>query len=166
MGLSFLLVSCAGTGPSRFRTGAYDYRNIPPVWVVRNAPVPVPRPVMRPSVPRAVAAAPPRRAAAPAPAPTASPSSASATRVEVRRGDTVYAISRRTGVHVRTIIARNNLKPPYLLRPGDTLVVPSAPVHEVKRGETSYSISRAYSVDLAELMQMNGIDRPYTLYPG
>lgn len=173
---SFLLVSCAGTGPSRFRSASTDYRTIPPIWVVRNAPVPVPHPVRRPAPPtevweRAARQASPSQPKAPPPpkaASTPSPASRSAgeSRVDVKRGDTVYAISRRTGVHVRTIIARNNLSPPYLLRPGDSLVVPTSPVHEVKRGETSYSISRAYDIDLAELMQLNRIDPPYTLYPG
>lgn len=158
-----LLAACSSGGGYHYPV---NYRNIPPVWVVRNAPVPVPHPVMRPSAPRKAAVA---RAA---PSGTASSQNATATKaaglqtVRVRKGDTVYAISRRTGVHVRAIIARNNLSPPYLLRPGDRLVVPRAPVHVVRKGETSYSISRSYGVDLSELMSLNGIRRPYTLYPG
>lgn len=159
-GVLTLLAACSSGGGYRYYG---DYRNIPPVWVVRNAPVPVPHPVMRPKAPRkaTVARAVPSRTA------TARPTKATSLQtVRVAKGDTVYAISRRTGVHVRAIIAQNNLRPPYLLKPGDSLAVPSAPVHVVRKGETSYSISRAYGVDLSELMRLNGIRRPYTLYPG
>ncbi len=134
-------------------SGGYDdygYRG--PVWVVRNAPVPVPHPSRRPHTPAHTT----RHHA----------STAAARSVRVRKGDTVYAISRRTGVYVRSIIVRNHLRPPYLLKPGDRLIIPSAVVHVVRKGETSYSISRAYDVDLAELMRLNRIRRPYTLYPG
>ncbi|RMF10023.1 MAG: M23 family metallopeptidase [Alphaproteobacteria bacterium] len=150
-----LLAGCSsGSGPS-------DYRYIKPVWVVRNAPVPVPHPVRRPSAP------PKREASSPVASDVASAGgSAGSHRVTVRKGDTLYAISRRTGVHVRSIIAHNNLRPPYLLKPGQRLVIPAAPVHVVRKGETSYAISRAYDVDLAVLMRLNGIRPPYTLYPG
>lgn len=151
--LALLLTACSSGG---YYTG--DYRNIPPVWVVRNAPVPVPHPVMRPRPPERAVARSTARTAAARPAPSRT--------VQVRKGDTVYAISRRTGVHVRAIIAANDLRPPYLLKPGDRLRLPAANVHVVRKGETSYSISRAYGVDLSELVRMNGMRRPYTLYPG
>jgi len=159
-GVLTLLAACSSGGGYRY---SGDYRNIRPVWVVLNAPVPVPHPVMRPKVPRKAAVV---RAAPSRTATTKATKPASLQTVRVAKGDTVYAISRRTGVHVRAIIAQNNLRPPYLLKPGDNLAVPRAPVHVVRKGETSYSISRSYGVDLSELMRLNGIRWPYTLYPG
>ena len=44
----------------------------------------------------------------------------------VRPGDTVYAISRRTGVSPKAIIAENRLAPPYALNIGQTLRIPTA----------------------------------------
>ena len=41
----------------------------------------------------------------------------------VERGDTLYAISRRYGLKVIEIASRNTIKAPYIIRPGDLLVV-------------------------------------------
>lgn len=41
----------------------------------------------------------------------------------VERGDTLYAISRRYGLKVVEIASRNVIKAPYIIRPGDFLVV-------------------------------------------
>lgn len=46
----------------------------------------------------------------------------------VRKGDTLYAISRTTGVPVSTIASANNMRPPYALEPGQQVLVPQAPV--------------------------------------
>ena len=42
----------------------------------------------------------------------------------VKRGDTVYGISRRYGLPVRAVIDANGLGPPYLLEIGQRLVIP------------------------------------------
>lgn len=172
IGAALLLaaLTAACSGPQRPQNPA----DIRPVWQVRNSPVPVPRPVMRPAPPRAPSSAPvlaatsrpaPRPARASAPVP-ASDRVQAARQVTVQRGDTVYAISRRHGAEVRAIIAANDLKPPYLLRPGDKLRLPGAHVHVVARGETSYGISRQYGVDLATLARENGLKPPYALHVG
>ena len=41
----------------------------------------------------------------------------------VERGDTLYAISRRYGLKVVEIASRNEIKAPYIIRPGELLVV-------------------------------------------
>lgn len=41
----------------------------------------------------------------------------------VERGDTLYAISRRYGLKVVEIASRNEVKAPYIIRPGELLVV-------------------------------------------
>lgn len=80
---------------------------------------------------------------------------------EVLRGDTVYAISRRYGVPVRALIAANALKPPYTLRVGDSVRVPTPRVHRVARGETLYAIARRYELSVTELVRLNGLTPPY-----
>lgn len=167
IGAALLLaaVTAACTGPQRPRSPA----DIRPIWEVRNSPVPVPRPVMRPAPPRGSSPAPVTVASTRAVAPVArsAPDQVQPSRqVTVQRGDTVYAISRRHGTDVRALIAANNLKPPYLLRPGDKLRLPGARVHVVARGETSYGISRQYGVDLATLARENGLKPPYVLHVG
>ncbi len=108
--------------------------------------------------------------------------------IAVEPGDTVYAISRRTGASPEAIIAENNLRPPYRLEIGDMLRVPegrakirnefsprSAPpknlksgetLRTVRRGDTLYSVSRATGVSVEALARANRLRRPYTLEVG
>ena len=107
--------------------------------------------------------------------------------ITVRPGDTVYAISRRTGISPNAIIAENRLAPPYAISVGETLRIPSARdkvantiaqparplpvaqtgiVHVVKPGDTLYSISRQSGVSVAMLAQANALRPPYTLSVG
>ena len=46
----------------------------------------------------------------------------------VRNGDTLYSISRATGVQVGSIASANNLRAPYSLTVGSQLLIPQAPV--------------------------------------
>ena len=46
----------------------------------------------------------------------------------VEPGDTLYAISRKTGVSVALLAQANNLRPPYTLSPGQVVVAPGANV--------------------------------------
>lgn len=136
----------------------YHFADIPPRWEMRNSPVPVPRPVMKPPPP-----APPAivaRAAQDVPA------IARQGAITVRPGDTLYALSRRSGHDVGDLIAANGLQAPYRLHPGQRLRLPVARWHVVARGETGYGISRAYGIDVASLMRMNDIGPPYHLSVG
>ncbi|WP_428408340.1 peptidoglycan DD-metalloendopeptidase family protein [Hyphococcus sp.] len=47
---------------------------------------------------------------------------------QVRSGDTLYGISRKTGVPVTTIASANNLRAPYALDVGQQVLIPQAPV--------------------------------------
>ena len=98
------------------------------------------------------------------PADAASPSGQVAGLV-VRKGDTVWGISRRTGVPLRAIITANDLKAPFTLRPGQKLTIPAARRHTVRKGETLYGISRRYGVDMTSLARLNELKAPYTIRP-
>lgn len=86
--------------------------------------------------------------------------------VIVGRGDTVYELSRRHKVAVRSIIERNGLKPPYHLQVGQRIVLPRTIEHVVKKGETLYSVSRDYDVDTYALARANGLTAPFTVQIG
>jgi len=47
-------------------------------------------------------------------------------RYRVKKGDTLYAISRQTGVSVATLAQANGLVPPYTLSPGQEILTPGA----------------------------------------
>jgi murein DD-endopeptidase MepM/ murein hydrolase activator NlpD len=84
----------------------------------------------------------------------------------VRRGVTLYQVSRETNVPLRSLIDANNLEPPYDLKTGQRLIIPTARYHVVQRGETVYSISRTYGVDMAVLTRTNRLQPPYRIKLG
>jgi len=86
--------------------------------------------------------------------------------VVVRKGDTLYAISRRYGVTVRAMIQRNHLKPPYYLYPGQKLKRPITKIHRVLKSDTVYSLSRKYQVDMTSFALLNNLKKPYLLAIG
>ena len=87
-------------------------------------------------------------------------------RYEVQRGDTVFGIARKFEVPLRSVIDANGLEPPYTLRVGQNLQIPSQRIHTVQAGNTVYGISRTYGVDLSELVRLNDIAAPYTIAVG
>ncbi len=86
--------------------------------------------------------------------------------VEVRPGDTVYGIARRTGVSADALARANDLPPPYLLTVGQRLIVPKPTNHIVRRGETLHGIAESYGVDVYALASANGLTRPYDVEVG
>lgn len=141
--------------------------DIQPVYKVRNSPLPVPDPKWNPRRHTRVAAV----SAKPKPKPAVSRSqpsvqSTSAASHTVRRGDTLYSLSRRYGVPLRSMITANNLRTPYTLAVGQKLRIPTARTHTVSKGDTGYSISRRYGVNMSALMKANGIRPPYRLAVG
>lgn len=85
--------------------------------------------------------------------------------ITVKKGDTVYSLSRKYNVSNRDIITENSLLAPFILKEGMTLKIPSKSlaIHVVKKGDTFYSISRMYSVDMRNLIKVNDIEEPYIL---
>lgn len=118
----------------------------PETRTVVRAPSPSPRPVRR----------------APVPATPILP----ATVHTVQPGDTVYTVALRHEVPIRTLIERNSLQAPYVLRPGQVLQLPKPRRHVVRAGETIYRISRAYDVAQNRLVQVNDIEPPYIIVVG
>ncbi len=107
-----------------------------------------------------------------------------AVRYKVRRGDTLWDISRKYGVSVRSLAKWNGLAPRDMLRPGQTLVIwtqnkTSLPHthlsrstvtqkvnYRVKRGDSLARISRKFRVDVEDLLRWNGLSPKKYLQPG
>lgn len=80
--------------------------------------------------------------------------------------DTVYGIAYNYGIPTRTLIAANNLKPPYTLNKGQELIIPSPNEHRVGAGETLQDIAENYGVNVDVLAQENDIASPSHVKPG
>ncbi len=90
----------------------------------------------------------------------------SADSVTVSKGDTLYSISRRHNVPLKDLIEANHLRPPYILKAGQVLQLPTARYHIVRKGDTLYSVSRQYNVDITTLSRKNNLRPPYVLHVG
>lgn len=87
-------------------------------------------------------------------------------KVTVRKGDTLYSISRKYNVPIKDMITANRLSAPYTLYVGQTLNLPTKQYHTVQRGESLYGIARMYNVDITTLSKVNNLHTPYSLSVG
>lgn len=74
----------------------------------------------------------------------------------VKRGDTLYGISKMYGISVSELIEYNNLKSTNLSI-GQELIIPSNNQYVVEKGDTLYSISRKTGVSVSDLIIINGL---------
>ncbi|MBX9621886.1 MAG: peptidoglycan DD-metalloendopeptidase family protein [Alphaproteobacteria bacterium] len=80
--------------------------------------------------------------------------------------DTVYGIAYNNGIPTRSLIAANNLKPPYTLKAGQVLIVPLPNQHIAGQGETVESIAEIYAINVDVLAHENNITTPSYIAPG
>ena len=73
----------------------------------------------------------------------------------LKKGETLYRISRKFDVPVAVLQKYNRITDPSSLREGTRIQIP--PRYTVEKGDTLYSISRQFEVDLDALMEFNGI---------
>lgn len=107
------------------------------------------------------------RAGIPGPSPYDSQNLAAATEaIVVRRGDTLWGLSRQHKIELKALIEANRLSPPYALRVGQRLAIPRGDGHVVANGDTIYSIANAYGADPYEMARANRIAPPYRLAVG
>lgn len=93
----------------------------------------------------------------------------------VKRGDTLWKISRRYGVSIEKIASINNIKNPNLIFPGQRLRIPIANTtgggsntlyYRVKRGDSLWKIARRYRTTVNNLVRLNNIRNPRLIYVG
>ncbi len=87
-------------------------------------------------------------------------------KVIVGSEDTVYSIAYHNGLQTHAVISANNLKPPYTLRPGQTIIIPSSGEHIAGDGENLHSIAEKYGVRPESLASANNLHQPYFITPG
>jgi TolB protein len=85
----------------------------------------------------------------------------------VNPGDTLYQIARRWQLPVESLIAANNVAPPYTIYVGQQLSVPpGVDVIRVRPGDTVYTISQAFGVPQATIIEANRLQPPYIIQVG
>ena len=70
---------------------------------------------------------------------------------QVRSGDTLYAISRKTGVPVTTIASANNIAAPYALEVGQQVLIPQAPVASASAAPAAKAETEKAPANVAEI---------------
>ena len=109
----------------------------------------------------------------------------------VKKGDTLYSISRKYQITVPELRAANNLSENDVIKVGVKLVIPSADIENaaalsasktsetkpnvssksatsyiVQKGDTLYGIARKYNIKLNELLSLNNLDNSSTIKIG
>ena len=86
--------------------------------------------------------------------------------ITVYEGDSLYSISKREGVSIKSIIKANKLEPPFTLYKGDRLIIAKPKVHIVKKGHTLYDIANCYEVSISDIMKINQLKNNDKIYLG
>lgn len=89
----------------------------------------------------------------------------------VRRGDTLWGISRKFGTSINSIVALNGIENPNLIYAGEVFKIPSARseqtvIYTVKRGDTLWGISRKFGITVENLVKLNSVKNPNLIYVG
>lgn len=85
----------------------------------------------------------------------------------VRPGDTLSQIARRWELPIESLIAANNLVPPYTIFVGQQLSVPpGVDIVRIKPGDTVYKLSQNFGVPQAVIIKANQLQPPYILQIG
>ncbi len=82
----------------------------------------------------------------------------------VKRGDTLYSISRLFGVSIEALSAYNGLTDPSKLAPGMILRIPS--LYRVEKGDTLYAVARKFGTTVEALILANKLPSGHVLKAG
>lgn len=91
---------------------------------------------------------------------------ASSKQIVVEPEDTVYGIAYNQGILTRALISANNLQPPYVLTPGQVLIIPAPNEHIAGGGETLQTIADTYAVNVDVLAHENNLHPAYAVKQG
>ncbi len=89
----------------------------------------------------------------------------------VRPGNTLYAIAQFFGTTPQDIANANGLIPPYMIYPGQELILPvedirSPRYYVVRPGDTVINIADRYGLELENILALNNLENPNIIYPG
>ncbi|HET7626859.1 MAG TPA: LysM peptidoglycan-binding domain-containing protein [Bacillales bacterium] len=85
----------------------------------------------------------------------------------IRRGETLWALARRYGISVESIVRANDIPDPNRLVVGQALVVPTTTrFYIVKAGDTLWEIANRHAVSLPSIIRANNIQNAAQIFPG
>jgi len=73
----------------------------------------------------------------------------------LRKGETLYSVSKKYNVPLDVIIDYNNINNVHTITSGTEITIPS--IYKVKKGDTLYSIAAKNDIDLEKLLKANGL---------
>ncbi|PPR26561.1 MAG: Murein hydrolase activator NlpD, partial [Alphaproteobacteria bacterium MarineAlpha9_Bin4] len=76
-------------------------------------------------------------------------------RLKITTGDTLKSISDKYKVSIREIIKFNNLKKPYILKPGKTLSIPKPVRYKINKGDSLFKIAKCSRINIEDIVQRN-----------
>ena len=86
----------------------------------------------------------------------------------VQKGDTLWGLSQKYKVPLKSIAQANRIKLTKRLQIGEKLLIPGTSTQDtwyfVKAGDTLWNISRRYNVELKDLQRVNGISSDRSRY--
>ncbi|KKI90306.1 hypothetical protein WQ54_20260 [Bacillus sp. SA1-12] len=85
----------------------------------------------------------------------------------VHSGDTLFQIATRWELPVDSLIAANNLLPPYTIYIGDQLSIPpGVTTIRVKEGDTLFKLSQYFGIPQSIIIEENNLQPPYIIQAG
>lgn len=89
---------------------------------------------------------------------------------QVQKGETLWGLSRRYEVPLKSILQANSLQPTKRLQIGQKLLIPGKSLdgvwYQVKQGDTLSGIARSHNLKWRELQQINRLSSPHLLKVG
>ena len=88
---------------------------------------------------------------------------------QIKKGDTLYQISRQNKVDLQSLMKTNDMDEDTVLEIGSTIKIPSAQqgaIHVVAPGETMSSLAHSYEITLVEIINANRDKNPLALEAG
>lgn len=86
--------------------------------------------------------------------------------IKVKAGDSLTILSRRYAVPISFIIEKNKLQPPFLLSPGQKLILIGPKIHIVQQDENLYEIATQHNVHVRDLVKKNNLPSEQFLQTG
>jgi murein DD-endopeptidase MepM/ murein hydrolase activator NlpD len=84
----------------------------------------------------------------------------------VQPGETLSGIAERYGTSVTLLAEANQIEPPYALKIGQRLNMPSGRFHRIEPGDTGIGIAKAYGVAWKDVIIANNLSDPFILKIG
>ena len=82
----------------------------------------------------------------------------------VKKGDTLYSISKRFNISIESLSENNDINDPSVLYPGMKLKIPGG--YTVKKGDTYYGVALKHGMTLEQLFELNNLSSDVLLFPG